>query len=145
MMRNFYKYAIVIVIIVVSIVLLFLLNNKKEEQVVDNFSKAQLVEVYDYSTNELITKYQSKDDIKKLINNLNVEKWDMGEKESGDSKKYLIKLYQKSTKTLLSKENKDLKEIGTITIYNSGEYVDFSVSKINLTFKTNKDVSSLFD
>lgn len=144
-MKNFYKYAIVIVIIVVGIVLLFLLNNRKDEQVVDNFSKAQLVEVYDYSTNELITKYQSKDDIKKLIDNLNVEKWDMGEKESGDSKKYLIKLYQKPTKTLLSKENNDLKEIGTITVYNSGAYVDFSVSKINLTFKTNKDVSSLFD
>lgn len=144
-MKKFYKYAIAIVIIVASGIILFLLNNNKDEQVENNFSKAQLVEVYDCSTNELITKYQSKDDIEKLIKNLNVEKWDMAEKETEDLKKYLIKLYKKPTKTLLKKENNELKEIATITVYNSGEYADFSISKMNLTFKTNKDISSLFD
>lgn len=144
-MKYIYKYVIVIVIILVGIGALFLLNNKKDEQVIGDFSKSQLVEVYDYSTNKLVIKYQNKVDIERLIKNLSVEKWEMGEKELSDSKKYLIKLYQKPTKTILNKKSNELKEVGTITIYSSGKYVDVSVNKINLTFKTNKNVSSLFD
>ena len=57
----------------------------------------------------------------------------------------MIKLYQKPTKTILNKKSNELKEVGTITVYSSGKYVDVSVNKINLTFKTNKNISSLFD
>ena len=144
-MKYIYKYVIVIVIILVCIGTLFLLNNKKDEQVIGDFSKSQLVEVYDYSTNKLIIKYQNKVDIERLIKNLNVEKWEIGENEFSDSKKYLIKLYQKPTTTILNKKSNELKEVGTITVYSSGKYVDISVNKINLTFKTNKNISSLFD
>ena len=135
-------FLIIIIPIAINIISSFL-NNNKDEQFVDIFSKAKLVEIYKLSTNELIARYQSKDEITKLIKNLNVEKWDICEKKSEDSKKYLIKLYQKPIKTLF---NNQLKDMGIITVYNSGEYVDFSNNnKINLTFKTNKDISSLFD
>ncbi len=119
-----------------------LLNNNKDGQFINIFSKAKLVEIYECSPHELIATYKSKDDIEKLIKNLNVEKWYICEKELEDAKKYVIKLYQKPNKTLLKNQ---LKDIGTIAIYNSGEYVDFNDGKTNITFKTNKDISSLFN
>ena len=133
---------LIIFIPIASSIISSFLNNNKDEQFVDIFSKAKLVEIYTCSSHELIASYQNKHDIAKLIKNLNVEKWDICEKKSEDSKKYLIQLYQKPIKTLF---NNQLKDIGTIAIYNSGEYVDFSNNKLNLTFKTNKDISSLLD
>ena len=56
-----------IALIVIGIGIYFVINSRSSQYDLDNFTKAQLVEVYDYETDEIICKYDTKEDIDRLI------------------------------------------------------------------------------
>ncbi len=144
-MKKFIIIAIIIIIMLIGTIILINVNNKNEKNEIASVSKkAQIVEVYDFSTNELITKYEKQEDINDLMKKLDVDKWDMGNTNSEDLGKYLIKMYQAPTKKVLQKDDSKMNEIGTMIIYESGEYVDFNIGGMKLTFKTDTNLSNIF-
>ncbi len=144
-MKRFIIIAISIITILIGAIILLNFNNKKEDNEVINVSKkAQIVEVYDCSTNELITKYEKQEDIDNLMKKLNIDEWNIGNPNSEDLGKYLIKMYQKPTKKVLQKDDSEMNEIGTIIIYKSGEYVDFNIGEMKLKFKTDTNLANIF-
>lgn len=145
MMKKFIIITIIIVAMLIGTIILINVNNRNEKNEIASVSKkAQIVEVYDFFTNELITKYEKQEDINDLMKKLNTDKWDIGSPNSKDLGKYLIKMYQAPTKKVLQKDEPKINEIGTILIYESGEYVDFNVGGMKFNFKTDKNLSNLF-
>lgn len=104
-------------------------------------SSVEAIEIYDYQSGELITKYDDKNSIDKLITILDIENWEKVGKINDDiSSKYTIKLYHDTTK---QDKNDDIEEI---TIYEDGEYASiFSISPggVKQNYKTNIDISKL--
>lgn len=104
-------------------------------------SSVEAIEIYDYQSGELITKYDDKNSIDKLITILDIENWEKVGKINDDiSSKYTIKLYHDTTK---QDKNDDIEEI---TIYGDGEYASiFSISPggVKQNYKTNIDISKL--
>jgi len=144
-MKKFIIIAIIIVTILIGTIILINTNNRNEKNEIASVSKkAQIVEVYDFSTNELITKYEKQEDIDNLIKKLDIDKWDIGNSNSEDLGKYLIKMYQEPTKKVSQKDDSKVNEIGTMIIYESGKYVDFNVGGMNLKFKTDTNVANIF-
>lgn len=144
-MKKFVIIAIIIVTIFVGTIIVLNVNNRNEKNEISSVSKkAQIIEVYDFSSNELITKYEKQEDIDALMKKLNVDKLDIGSPSSEDIGKYLIKMYQKPTKKVLQKDDSQMNEIGTILIYKSGEYIDFNVGGIKLNFKTDTNLANIF-
>ena len=145
-MKKIIPFVIIILIVVIGIVIYFAFNNAKHSnEVEENLGKAQLVEIYDYHTNELLKTYENKEDIEGLMNDLEVDKWEIGSASDEDSKMYIIKMYQEPTKTLLKNENSEMEEVGNIVIYSSGNYADFTTAGMEIPFKTNKNIVNLFE
>lgn len=144
-MKKFIIIAIIVVTIFVGTIILLNSNNKnKDNEAVSVSKKAQIIEVYDFFSNELIAKYEKQEDIDDLMKKINIDNWDIGSPNSEDLEKYLIKIYQKSTKKVLQKDDSKMNEIGTIIIYESGKYADFNIVGMKLKFKTNANLANIF-
>ncbi len=145
-MKKIMPLVIIILIIMIGIIIFLSLNNSKDSnEVEESLGKAQLVEVYDYNTNELLKTYENKEDIESIINNLGVDKWELDKPTNDDTKRYLLKMYQELTKTAVENSNNEMKEIANIVVYSSGEYVEFTTMGMEMQFKTNKNVIDSFE
>ena len=145
-MKKIIPFVIIILIVVIGIVIYFAFNNAKHSnEVEENLGKAQLVEIYDYHTNELLKTYENNEDIEGLMNDLEVDKWEIGSASDEDSKMYSIKMYQEPTKTVIENSNNEMEEVANIVVYASGEYVEFSAMGMEMSFKTNKNIANLFE
>lgn len=135
-----------IALIVIGIGIYFVINSRSSQYDLDNFTKAQLVEVYDYETDEIICKYDTKEDIDSFVINLDIEEWKISNIPQEDTAKYYIVMYQEPTKKVQDNENSsDIEQIATMTIYNSGEYVELKVSGIKFDFKTSQNLLDIFE
>lgn len=145
-MKKIIPLVIIILIIMIGIIIFLSLNNSKDSnEVEESLGKAQLVEVYDYNTNELLKNYENKENIESIINNLGVDKWELDKPTNDDTKRYLLKMYQEPTKTAVENGNNEMEEIANIVVYASGEYVEFTTMGMEMQFKTNKNVIDLFE
>lgn len=143
-MKKFITIAIIIIFLLGIIVFLNYNNKDEVNKAADNLKKAQIIEVYDSQTNEQIAKYEKQEDINNFVKKLNIDKWTPGIVTSKDLEKYLIKLYQELTKKTLQNNTSEMEEVGTILIYASGKYVDFTIKGMELNFETNVDLSNIF-
>lgn len=135
-----------IALIVIGIGIYFVINSRSSQYDLDNFTKAQLVEVYDYETDEIICKYDTKEDIDSFVINLDIEEWKISNIPQEDTAKYYIVMYQEPTKKVQDNENSsDIEQIATMTIYNSGEYVELKVSGMKFDFKTSQNLLDIFE
>lgn len=135
-----------IALIVIGIGIYFVINSRSSQYDLDNFTKAQLVEVYDYETDEIICKYDTKEDIDSFVINLDIEEWKISNIPQEDTAKYYIVMYQEPTKKVQDNENSsDIEQIATMTIYNSGDYVELKVSGMKFDFKTSQNLLDIFE
>lgn len=142
-MKKFIIIAIVFVIVLIGVIILLNVYSENSETG-DIVSNNQLVEVYDFSTNELIIKYESQEEIDDFTKKLAVDNWSLGSPSSEDTEKYLIKMYKAPTKKLFRKNDDELKEVGTIIIYESGKYVSLNVDGKKVDFQTNTNLANIF-
>ncbi len=135
-----------IALLVIGLGIYFVIKNKDNDYDLDNFTKAQLVEVYDYETDEIICKYDTKEDIDSFVINLDIEEWKISNIPQEDTAKYYIVMYQEPTKKVQDNENSsDIEQIATMTIYNSGDYVELKVSGMKFDFKTSQNLLDIFE
>lgn len=135
-----------IALLVIGLGIYFVIKNKDNDYDLDNFTKAQLVEVYDYETDEIICKYDTKEDIDSFVINLDIEEWKISNIPQEDTAKYYIVMYQEPTKKVQDNENSsDIEQIVTMTIYNSGDYVELKVSGMKFDFKTSQNLLDIFE
>lgn len=145
-MKKIIPFVIIVLIVVIGVIFFLVLNKSKDSsELEESIGKAQLVEVYDYDTNELLKTYENKEDIESLINNLGLDKWKLDKEPNDDTKKYLLKMYQEPTKTVVENSNNEMEEVANIVVYASGEYVEFSAMGMEMLFKTNKNIVYLFE
>ena len=145
-MKKIIPFVIIILFIVIGVIIFLVLNNSKDSnELEESIGKAQLIEVYDYNTNELLKTYENKEDIESLINNLGLDKWKLDKEPNEDTKRYLLKMYQEPTKTVVENSNNGMEEVANIEVYSSGEYVEFSAMGMEMLFKTNKNIANLFE
>ena len=145
-MKKIIPFVIIVLIVVIWVIFFLVLNKSKDSsELEESIGKAQLVEVYDYNTNELLKTYENKEDIESLINNLGLDKWKLDKEPNDDTKKYLLKMYQEPTKTVVENSNNEMEEVANIVVYASGEYVEFSAMGMEMLFKTNKNIIYLFE
>ena len=129
-MKKIIPFVIIVLIVVIGVIIFLVSNNSKDSsELEESIGKAQLVEVYDYDTNELLKTYENKEDIESLINNLGLDKWKLDKAPNDDTKKYLLKM----------------EEVANIVVYASGEYVEFTTMGMEMLFKTNKNIIYLFE
>ena len=145
-MKKIIPFVIIVLIVVIWVIFFLVLNKSKDSsELEESIGKAQLVEVYDYDTNELLKTYENKEDIESLINNLGLDKWKLDKEPNDDTKRYLLKMYQEPTKTVVENSNNEMEEVANIVVYASGEYVEFSAMGMEMLFKTNKNIIYLFE
>ncbi len=145
-MKKIIPFVIIILIVVIGVIMFLVLNNSKDSnELEESIGKAQLIEVYDYNTSELLKTYENKEDIESLINNLGLDKWKLDKEHNEDAKRYLLKMYQEPTKTVIENSNNEMEEVANIVVYASGEYVEFSAMGMEMSFKTNKNIANLFE
>lgn len=145
-MKKIIPFVIIILIVVIGVIMFLVLNNSKDSnELEESIGKAQLIEVYDYNTSELLKTYENKEDIESLINNLGLDKWKLDKEPNEDTKRYLLKMYQEPTKTVVENSNNEMEEVANIVVYASGEYVEFSAMGMEMSFKTNKNIANLFE
>lgn len=135
-----------LVVIVVALFSFIYFNDSRLSDTTKDYANWQLssveaIEIYDYQSGELITKYDDKNSIDSLITILDVENWEKVGKINDDiSSEYTIELYHNTTQ---QDKNNDIEEI---TIYGDGEYASiFSTSPggVKQNYKTDIDVSKL--
>lgn len=138
------KIWIVIVIILIFIIgfMVYRTYSQKENsnEAVEMVSKAQKIEIYDYTTNELVASYESKEEIQNVINQLEMEHWGIGDVPDEDAEQYIMRMYQEPTKQALENPSNEMEEVANIVIYGSGEYVEFHTTGLEIPFKTNKRI-----
>ena len=135
----------IIAFLVIGLGIYFALKIDNNDYDFESFTKAQLVEVYDYETEKLLYKYETKEDIEKFVDNLNIEKWQISNLDSNENRRYYIRMYQQSSKELIDSNENTLEEIADIIIFSSGEFVELEVSGIKIILKTNYNLLSSFD
>ena len=113
---------ICLVVIVVALFSFIYFNDSRLSDTTKDYANWQLssveaIEIYDYQSGELITKYDDKNSIDSLITILDVENWEKVGKINDDiSAEYTIELYHNTTQ---QDKNNDIEEI---TIYGDGGY-----------------------
>ena len=110
-MKKIIPFVIIVLIVVIGVIIFLVLNNSKDSsELEESIGKAQLVEVYDYDTNELLKTYGNKEDIESLINNLGLDKWKLDKAPNDDTKKYLL-LHSASILNHIKYQTTDLKSL----------------------------------
>ncbi len=142
------KIWIVIVVILIFIIgfMAYRTYSQKENsnEAVEMVSKAEKIEICEYTTNELVASYESKEEIQNVINQLEMEHWEIGGASDEDTKQYIMRMYQEPTKQVLENPSSEMEEVANIVIYSSGEYVDFNTAGLEIPFKTNKNIIDIF-
>ena len=136
-----------LVIIIVALFSFIYFNDSKLSDTTKDYenwkiSSVEAIEIHDYQSGELITKYDNKNSIDKLITILDIENWEKVGKINDDiNSKYTIELYYDTKK---QDKNNAMEEI---VIYGDGEYASiFSTSPggVKQNYKTNIDNGSRF-
>lgn len=136
-----------LVIIVVALFSFIYVNNKRLSDTTKDYANLMLnsvvsIEIHDFQSNELITKYGDKSSIDKVNAILDIENWEKVENidKKNISPIYTLELYYNTTK---QDTDDDIKEI---TIYSNGKYVSFfttSPGGVKQNYKTNIDITEL--
>ena len=128
-------------VICISIFLIGCSSDKKGDF---DLEKVQSIEVFSVeSPNSVLNIIDNKDDINDFVNKLQVQQWSNEDIPSNATKSKIYKMYQEDTMKLgENKTNeKEFKQIATITAYKDSPYINFKTDKLNFNFKIPKDVA----
>ena len=130
-----------IVIFALSIsILLIGCSDKKEDF---GLEKVQNIEVLSVKNlDSVLSIIDNNEDINDFVNKLQVQKWSNEDIPSNATESKIFKLYQEDTVKLgeNNSNEKELKQIATITTYKDSPYINFKTNKLNISFKVPKDV-----
>jgi len=127
--------------ICISIFLIGCSSDKKEDF---GLEKAQSIEVLSVENpDSVLNIIDNRDDINDFVNKLQVQQWSNEDVPLNATKSKIYKMYQEDTIKLgENKTNeKELKQIATITTYKDSPYINFKTNKLNFNFKVPKDVA----
>lgn len=135
-----------ILILVFSISILLIGCNKEKEKTPDNFSleKTEKIEFSSVDNPELVLNViDNKDGVTEFVNRLKVDKWSISDIPSNATKENIYHMYQEDTVKLgeSNSDEKELKQIATITTYKDSPYITLKTEKLNFSFKVPKDVA----
>ena len=101
---------------------------------------------YDFETDGILYKYDTKEEIDDFVVNLGIENWKISSIPQDDIVKYYVVMYQEPTKNVIDDENNSgIEQIATMTIYSSGEYVELKTSGMKFDFKSSQNLLSMFN
>lgn len=135
-----------LIIIVIALFSFIYVNDKRLSDTTKDYANLTLnsvvsIEIHDFQSDELITKYGDKSSIDKVNAILDIENWEKVENiDKNISPIYTLELYYNTTK---QDTDDDIKEI---TIYSNGKYVSFfttSPGGVKQNYKTNIDITKL--
>ena len=136
----------IIAFLVIGLGIYFAIKIDNNDYDFESFAKAQLVEVYDFETDGILYKYDTKEEIDDFVANLGIENWKISSIPQDDIVKYYVVMYQEPTKTVIDDENNSgIEQIATMTIYSSGEYVELKTSGMKFDFKSSQNLLSMFN
>ncbi|USK80085.1 hypothetical protein LHV56_25480 [Peribacillus frigoritolerans] len=140
------KKVCMIFIFVFSIsILLFGCSNENKDMKEDfGLEKIQKIEVSSVKNPELILNViDNKDGVNEFVNTLKVDKWSIVDIPSNATKENIYKMSQEDTVKLgeSNTDEKELKQIATITTYKDSPFINFKTKKLNFSFKVPKDVA----
>ncbi|RRN71355.1 hypothetical protein EI200_11650 [Peribacillus simplex] len=126
-------------------ILLFGCSNEKKDMKEDfGLEKIQKIEVSSVENPELILNViDNKHGVNEFVNTLKVDKWSIVDIPSNATKEKIYKMSQEDTVELgeSNTDEKELKQIATITTYKDSPYINFKTKKLNFSFKVPKDVA----
>lgn len=136
----------IIAFLVIGLGIYFAIKIDNNDYDFESFAKAQLVEVYDFETDGILYKYDTKEEIDDFVANLGIENWKISSIPQDDIVKYYVVMYQEPTKNVIDDENNSgIEQIATMTIYSSGEYVELKTSGMKFDFKSSQNLLSMFN
>ena len=134
------------VIFVLSISILLIGCSKEQENKKEDFGieKVQKIETLSVENPEsILSIIDNKDDVNDFVNKLMIHKWSNEDIPSNATKSSIYKMYQEDTVKLgeNNTNEKELKQIATITTYKDIPYINFQTEKLHFSFKVPKDVA----
>ena len=135
-----------LIIIVIALFSFIYINDKRLSDTTKDYANLMLnsmvsIEIHDFQSDKLITKYGDKSSIDKVNAILDIENWEKVENiDKNISPIYTLELYYNTTK---KDTDDDIKEI---TIYSNGKYASFfttSPGGVKQNYKTNIDITEL--
>lgn len=135
-----------LIVIVIALFSFIYVNDKRLSDTTKDYADFMLnsvvsIEIHDFQSGELITKYGDKSSIDKVNAILDIENWEKVENiDKNISPIYTLELYYNTTK---QDTDDDIKEI---TIYSNGKYVSFfttSPGGVKQNYKANIDITEL--
>ncbi|KWW21934.1 hypothetical protein AS888_05480 [Peribacillus simplex] len=138
------KKVCMIFIFSISILLFGCSNEKKDMKEDFGLEKLQKIEVSSVENPELILNViNNKNGVNEFVNALKVDKWSIADIPSNATKENIYKMSQEDTIKLgeSNTDEKELKQIATITTYKDSPYINFKTKKLNFNFKVPKDVA----
>lgn len=136
----------IIAFLVIGLGIYFAIKIDNNDYDLESFVKAQLVEVYDFETDGILYKYDTKEEIDDFVANLGIENWKISSIPQDDIVKYYVVMYQEPTKNVIDDENNSgIEQIATMIIYSSGEYVELKTSGMKFDFKSSQNLLSMFN
>lgn len=136
----------IIAFLVIGLGIYFAIKIDNNDYDFESFVKAQLVEVYDFETDGILYKYDTKEEIDDFVVNLGIENWKISSIPQDDIVKYYVVMYQEPTKNVIDDENNSgIEQIATMIIYSSGEYVELKTSGMKFDFKSSQNLLSMFN
>ena len=136
----------IIAFLVIGLGIYFAIKIDNNDYDFESFVKAQLVEVYDFETDGILYKYDTKEEIDDFVVNLGIENWKISSIPQDDIVKYYVVMYQEPTKNVIDDENNSgIEQIATMTIYSFGEYVELKTSGMKFDFKSSQNLLSMFN
>ncbi|WP_242225019.1 hypothetical protein [Bacillus cereus group sp. BfR-BA-01380] len=116
-------------------------ENKKEDFGLEKVQKIEILSVE--NPESVLSIIDNKDDRTDFVNKLKIEKWSNEDIPSNAAKSRIYKMYQEDT-IKFGEDNtneKELKQIATITTYKDSPYIKFQTRNLNLSFKVPKEVA----
>lgn len=150
--HSLYKGLMIGLVILVAILTILLsviyftdksLNDTVKEHMAWNVSSVEAIEIYDFSSQELITKAEDSGSVNRVLSGLNIQGWEKTGKIDSDSKPaYTIKLYHDT--------GKQGNGIGAeeITVYEDGGYAAVFITSpgnVKQNYKTEINISELIN
>lgn len=135
-----------ILISVFSISILLFGCNKEKVKMPENISleKTEKIEVSSMDHPELVLNIiDNKAGVTEFVNRLKVDKWSISDIPLNATKENIYTMYQEDTVKLIdsNSDEKELKQIATITTYKDSPYIKLKTKKLNFSFKVPKDVA----